>query len=244
MDKILILGATSIIARELALQFARAGARLCLAARDHDELERIGADLRLRTAATIHQLCFDATEFASHSTLIAQAAAALEGLDGVVLCFGEMGNQDDAERDPAAALAIVNANYAGAVSLLTLAANRLERQGHGFIIVIGSVAGERGRRPNYIYGSAKGALALFSQGLRARLRPKGVTVMTVKLGLVDTRMSWGRKGPKGITPAAAAAAIYRDFRRGHLVVFVPAIWRPIMAIVRLIPERIFQRLSF
>ena len=244
MEKVLIVGATSIIARELALQFARAGAALCLAARDRDELERVGADLRLRSGATVHQLCFDATAFASHAELIAQAAAVLEGLDGVMVCFGEMGDQDDAEHDPAAALAIVNINYAGAVSLLTVAADRLERQGHGFIIVIGSVAGERGRRSNYIYGSAKGGLALFTQGLRARLRPKGIGVMTVKLGLVDTRMSWGRKGPSGISPATAAAAIYRNFRRGRLVVFVPAIWRPIMAIVRLIPERIFQRLNF
>lgn len=244
MNKLLLLGATSVIARELALRFARAGAALCLAARDEDELGRVSADLRLRTGAAVHQLRFDAADFASHSALIAGAGAALEGLDGVVLCFGEMGDQERAEHDPAAALAIVNANYAGAVSLLTLAADRLESQGHGFIIVIGSVAGERGRRPNYIYGSAKGGLALFTQGLRARLRPKAIRVMTVKLGLVDTRMSWGRRGPAGVTPAAAAAAIYRAYQRGRLVVFVPAMWRPIMAIVRLIPERLFQRLSF
>jgi NAD(P)-dependent dehydrogenase (short-subunit alcohol dehydrogenase family) len=188
---------------------------------------------------------FDASDFASHDEFVRHAAGQLGGLDGVVVCFGTLGDEDAAQTDPGAALATLHQNFSGAVSLITLAARHLEQQRSGFIIVIGSVAGERGRKKNYVYGSAKGALALFAQGLRGRLAESNVHVMTVKLGTVDTRMTWGREGALlTIAPTKAADLIFAAYRKRAEVVYVPWFWRIIMGAVRLIPESRFKRLSF
>jgi decaprenylphospho-beta-D-erythro-pentofuranosid-2-ulose 2-reductase len=245
MSKVLILGATSPIARALALRFASDGTRLYLAARDADEARRVAEDIGTRAGATALSGTFDAADFGSHDEFVRRAAGELGGLDGVVLCFGTLGDEDAAQTDPAAALATLHQNFTGAVSLITLAARHLEQQRSGFIIVIGSVAGERGRARNYVYGSAKGALALFAQGLRGRLAKSGVHVMTVKLGTVDTRMTWGREGAMlTVAPTRAADLIYAAYRRRSEVVYVPWFWRFIMGAVRLIPESRFKRMSF
>ncbi len=181
----------------------------------------------------------------SHDEFVRHAATALGGLDGVVVCFGTLGDEDSAQTDPAEALATIHQNFTGAVSLITLAARHLEQQRSGFIIVIGSVAGERGRKKNYVYGSAKGALATYAQGLRGRLAASGVHVMTVKLGTVDTRMTWGREGALlTISPAKAADLIYAAYRKRAEVVYVPWFWRLIMGAIRMIPESRFKRVSF
>jgi len=244
MSKILILGATSPIARELAMRFAQDGSAVFLAARDRGEAERLASDISIRTGATAIPGIFDASELYFHATFVEKAIEALGGLDGVVLCFGTLGDEAVAQTNPDEAVATVNQNFTGAVSLLTLVARHLEQQRSGFVIVIGSVAGERGRSRNYVYGSAKAALATFTQGLRARLSRVGVTVLTVKLGTVDTRMTWGRESMLVVAPEAAADAIIAAWRRKADVVFVPWFWRPIMGIVRMIPERIFKRTSF
>jgi decaprenylphospho-beta-D-erythro-pentofuranosid-2-ulose 2-reductase len=244
MSRILILGATSPIARELAMRFANEGASLFLAARDRGEAERLASDISIRTGATAVPGIFDANELYFHATFLEKAIETLGGLDGVVVCFGTLGDETVAQTNPEEAVATVNQNFTGAVSLLTLAGRHLEKQQSGFIIVIGSVAGERGRARNYVYGSAKAALATFTQGLRARLSRAGVAVLTVKLGTVDTRMTWGRDSMLVVAPEAAADAIIAAWRRKADVVFVPWFWRPIMGIVRMIPERIFKRTSF
>jgi short-subunit dehydrogenase len=245
MSKVLILGATSPIARALALRFASDGTRLYLAARDANEARRVAEDIGTRAGATALSGTFDAADFGSHDEFVRRAAGELGGLDGIVLCFGTLGDEDAAQTDPAAALATLHQNFTGAVSLITLAARHLEQQRSGFIIVIGSVAGERGRARNYVYGSAKGALALFAQGLRGRLAKSGVHVMTVKLGTVDTRMTWGREGAMlTVAPIRAADLIYAAYRRRAEVVYVPWFWRFIMGAVRLIPESRFKRMSF
>src|SRR5712664_988057 len=209
MQKILILGATSPIARALALKFAYDGARLYLAARDASEAQRVAEDVCFRAGVGTLSGTFDAVDFASHDEFVRHAANELGGLDGVVVCFGTLGDEEAAQTDPDAAIATINQNFTGAVSLITLAARHLEQQRSGFIIVIGSVAGDRGRARNYVYGSAKGALALFTQGLRGRLAQAGVHVMTVKLGTVDTRMTWGREGTRlTVAPVQAADSIY------------------------------------
>src|SRR5262249_13987886 len=159
---ILILGATSPIARALAMHFAAEGNSLFLAARDPVEAERLAADITLRTGALAIPGVFDSAELYFHATFFEKTVAALRGLDGVVLCFGTLGDEPAAQTIPAEAVATVNQNFTGAVSLLTLAARHLEEQRSGFIVVIGSVAGERGRAKNYVYGSAKGALATFA----------------------------------------------------------------------------------
>lgn len=245
MTKILILGATSPIARALALRFASDGARLYLAARDGEEVRRVADDIGVRAGVPALSGTFDASDFASHDQFIRDAAEKLGGLDGIIVCFGTLGDEDAAQTDPAAALATIHQNFTGAVSLITLAARHLEQQRSGFIIVIGSVAGERGRARNYVYGSAKGALAIFAQGLRGRLAKSGVHVMTVKLGTVDTRMTWGRDGALlTIAPAKAANLIYAAYQRRAEVVYTPWFWRLIMGAIRLIPESRFKRVSF
>lgn len=245
MTRVIILGATSPIARILAMRFAQDGGAVYLAARDAGEAARIASDISVRTGTVARSGAFDASDFASHAEFIRRAAEELGGLDGVVLCFGTLGDEDAAQIDPAAALATLHQNFTGAVSLMTLAARRLEEQQHGFMIVIGSVAGDRGRAKNYVYGAAKGGLHTFTQGLRGRLARAGVHVMTVKLGTVDTRMTWGREGTLlTVAPEKAANAIYAAYQRKAEVVYVPWFWRPIMGVVKLIPERFFKRTSF
>lgn len=245
MARILILGATSPIARELALRFAAEGSTLYLAARDAGEAARIAADITVRARVAVRSGAFEAGAIETHRELIARASAEMDGLDGVVLCFGTLGDEELSRHDPAEAARVVGDNFTGAVSLLTIAAERLEAQRSGFIIVLGSVAGDRGRQKNYVYGSAKGALALFAQGLRGRLASASVDVLTVKLGLVDTRMTWGRPGVfLSVAPARAAARIHAAWQRRTSVIYVPGWWRLIMAAVKLIPEPIFKRLNF
>jgi decaprenylphospho-beta-D-erythro-pentofuranosid-2-ulose 2-reductase len=245
MTKLLILGATSPIARLLAMRFAQDGATLYLAARDADEAAKIASDIAVRAGTTAFSGAFDAADFATHADLVRRATDAMGGLDGVVLCFGTLGDEDAAQVEPAAAIATLHQNFTGAVSLMTIAARPLEEQKRGFMIVIGSVAGDRGRARNYVYGSAKAGLHAFSEGLRGRMARAGVHVMTVKLGTVDTRMTWGREGTLfSVAPEHAANAIYAAYQRKAEVVYVPWFWRPIMAIVRIIPERIFKRTSF
>ncbi len=242
--KVLILGATSPIARAIGLRFARDGADLLLAARDLTESDRIAGDLRVRGGHATHSAAFDAADLASHPDFVRRAIEALGGFDGIVIAFGTLGDEAAAQADPAEALKTISQNFTGAVSLMTLLGEHLQKQGHGFIIVLASVAGDRGRSRNYVYGSAKGALALFAQGMRGRLARSGVHIMTVKLGFVDTRMTWGRDGLLLVaSPGEAAEKIYAAWKRGAEVVYVPGFWRPIMAAVRFIPERLFKRMS-
>lgn len=243
--KVLILGGTSPIARLLAIRFASIGAHLYIASRDETEGGRIANDIRIRSGVPALAGKFDATDFASHAEMIELATKELGGLDGVVLCFGTLGDEDKAQVEASEALTTIHQNFTGAVSILTIAAQKLEAQGSGFIVVIGSVAGDRGRKRNYVYGSAKGALHLFMQGLRARLSKTKVHVMTVILGTVDTRMTWGREGTLfTVPPERAADLIFAAWRKKRDVVYVPSFWRPIMAVVRAIPERIFKHASF
>jgi decaprenylphospho-beta-D-erythro-pentofuranosid-2-ulose 2-reductase len=243
--KVLILGATSPIARILALRFAAIGAHLYLAARDEAEVTRVALDLQVRSGVPVKAGKFDAIDFASHAAMIERASSELGGLDGVVLCFGTLGDEEKAQADAGEAIATIDQNFTGAVSMLTLAAHRMEAQGSGFIVVIGSVAGDRGRKRNYVYGAAKGALHLFLQGLRARLLKTGIQVTTVILGTVDTRMTFGREGTLfTIPPERAADLIFDAWRKKRDVVYVPWFWRPIMGVVRAIPERIFKHSSF
>jgi decaprenylphospho-beta-D-erythro-pentofuranosid-2-ulose 2-reductase len=243
--KVLILGATSPIARALAMRFARDGASFYLAARDTGEATRIAQDIGVRTGAVAHSGTFEAGHYASHPKLIDTAAQVLGGLDGVVLCFGTLGDETAAQRDPVQTVEVINQNFTAAASILTVVADRLESQQSGFIIVIGSVAGDRGRARNYVYGSAKGALALYTQGLRGRFARSKVHVMTAILGTVDTRMTWGREGTLlSVPPDRVAHGVYQAWRRKSDVVYVPFFWRFIMGGLKMIPERFFKQLRF
>ena len=241
---VLIIGATSSIAKALAHQMAQQGVALHLAARDKFEVERITQDIAIRYQAPISWSVFEALDYHTHPQLFQKALDNLGSLDGVVVCLGELGNQEKAQVDFDHAQRIINSNYTGVVSVLTHGANYLATQEHSFIIVISSVAGDRGRQSNYIYGSAKGALSLFVQGLRNRLSSSGVHVMTVKPGFVDTKMTFAKEGMFLVaSPEQVAISVMRALKKGKDIVYIPWFWWSIMLIIRTIPEFLFKQLK-
>src|SRR4030095_2995501 len=205
---VLILGATSSLARAVATLLASEGANLYLAGRDAFEVERVAADLAIRYRANVKWGSLEATEYGEHLEFFDRVIAALGRLDIVVSSLGELGDQNRAQTDFDHARRIMESNYTGVASILTYAANYLEERGSGMIVGISSVAGDRGRQSNYVYGSAKGAFSLFLQGLRNRLSKRGVRVVTVKPGFMDTKMTFGKQGMFLVaSPDAVAAAI-------------------------------------
>ena len=244
MRKVLIIGATSAIAQETAKRFAEGGDQLFLAGRNPEKLDALAADLRVRGAAKVASMALDLNDFDRHATLVDMAYEALGGLDTVLIAHGTLSDQKACEQDFQVALRGYHTNFLGAVSLLTMLANRFEAQGHGCLAVISSVAGDRGRQSNYYYGSAKGGLSVFLQGLRNRLAPSGVQVLTIKPGFVDTPMTVDfRKGALWVGPNTIAAGIHRAIRRRSDEVYLPWFWWGIMAVIKAIPERIFKRLK-
>lgn len=240
---VLILGATSAIARATAAEFARCGTRLYLAARDADELRRIAADLRLRHNVEIRHGVFDAEATETHAAFLQSVINEMSDLSGVVLAFGYLGDPH-AARDFPEAGKIIARNFTGAASILGHCANYFEPMKRGFIIGISSVAGDRGRQSNYVYGAAKGALSLYLQGLRNRLFASGVRVITIKPGFVDTAMTYGMPGLFLVaTPQYIGERIVRALDKSADVVYLPWFWRYIMLIIRHIPESIFKRMK-
>jgi len=239
----LILGASSSVARAFARAVAETGAAILLAGRDRDDLTRTAGDLRVRGAAAAQVLDFDARDLAGHAEL-ARRCDAVEGVLNVFLAFGTMPGQEEIDRDPSLIPGVIESNYTGAVSVLARLAPLLEARGAGKVVVLGSVAGDRGRLKNYVYGSAKAGLHAYLQGLRARLCRKGVTVTTVKPGFMDTAMTWNVPGMFLVaSPDRAARAMLRHALKGREVAYVPGFWRLIMTIITAIPERVFKKLS-
>jgi short-subunit dehydrogenase len=244
MRKVLIVGASSAIAQAVARQLAARGDALFLLARSEERLAAQAADLRIRGASEVGFSAFDADLLDSHAALLEQAHANLGGLDVVLIAYGTLNEQRACEGDVALALQALHTNGTSVIALLTLLANRFEAQGHGTLAVIGSVAGDRGRQSNYVYGAAKGMLSVFLQGLRNRLHKRGVRVLTIKPGFVDTPMTAAfNKGPLWASPDAVGARIILALDKGWDVVYAPGFWRPIMLMIRLIPERLFKRLA-
>jgi short-subunit dehydrogenase len=244
-DVWLILGASSAVARAFARAVAAEGGALLLAGRDLEDIERSAADLRAR-GAHVDVLAFDAADFVGHGAF-AQRCAAARGADGrlnVFLAFGAMPDQAAIDAQPLLIVDTVTANFTGAASVLTHLAPILEVQGSGRVVALTSVAGDRGRLKNYVYGAAKAGLNAYLQGLRARLFRAGVTVTTVKAGFLDTAMTFGLPGMFLVaSPEDCAAACLRHAAKGREVVYFPFFWFGIMTIIRAIPERIFKRLS-
>jgi len=244
MKKILIVGATSAIAEAAARRWAAQGHALYLLGRNPERLQSLAADLKVRGAASAACGVLDLNQFEQHAAAIDSAAAAMGGLDTVLIAHGTLGDQKRCEQDFAAALQELNTNAISVISLLTLLANRFEAQRHGALAVIGSVAGDRGRQSNYVYGTAKGAVAIFLQGLRNRLQPAGVQVLTIKPGFVDTPMTASfKKGALWATPDAVGASIVAAIEKGRDVIYTPWFWFGIMTIIRLVPERLFKKLK-
>lgn len=240
----LIVGASSAIARAFARCVARRGAALTLAGRDLADLEATAADARARGAAEARAVLCDVTEASSRAALVAAVARPGSRLN-VFAAVGDMPEQEAMNRDDGLLVRMIDATYAGPVALLNALAPGFEQQGGGCVIVLGSVAGDRGRRKNYLYGSAKAGLAVYAEGLRARLFRHGATVTLVKPGFIDTAMTWGLPGLFLVaTPDACANAALRAAERGRPVVYHPGFWRWIMLLIRLLPSAAMKRLNF
>jgi len=244
VPSVLILGATSAIASALAREFATHKFDLVLGGRDREELSALASDFSLRYGVRAGVLPLDALDTQSHaSTLRSFLAEAGNALEGVVVCMGYLGDQAKGQCDWEEARRILETNFTGCVSALNILANHFEPRRAGFICAISSVAGDRGRQSNYLYGAAKAGLSAYLQGLRNRLFHAHVKVLTVKPGFVDTHMTYGRSGLFLVaSPESVAKDIFRAIVKGKDVVYLPWFWRPIMLVVRSIPEGIFKRL--
>ncbi len=243
---VVIAGAGSTLARAMAMHFAARDFALVLADPDTAELGVIAQDLRVRYGMPCHVLHFDALDYGTHPGFVTECAAALGGLpDGMVVCFGVLPVQEDAQKDFAAARRCLDVNYTGAMSVLERFAEAFAERGSGFLAAVSSVAGDRGRQSNYHYGAAKAALSVFLSGLQNRLHKRGVSVTTIKPGFLDTKMTWGLDLPARMVtdPEYAAGIAVRAILKRRGVVYVPEKWRLIMLIIRHIPGVIFKRLS-
>jgi short-subunit dehydrogenase len=244
MKKILILGATSAIAKATARQWAAEGHSFFLVGRNKEKLEALENDLKARGAyQTASETC-DLIDYSRHFALIENADHAIGNVDTVLVAHGELGRQADLQQSSEESMRSFHTNFLSVVSLLTIIANKFEKLKNGTLVVISSVAGERGRQSNYIYGSAKGGLSIFLQGLRNRLYPAGVNVITIKPGFVDTPMTREfPKGPLWASPETIAKGIVQAVEKKQDEVYLPWFWHWIMMIIRSIPERLFKKLK-
>jgi decaprenylphospho-beta-D-erythro-pentofuranosid-2-ulose 2-reductase len=244
MNKILIVGGTSAIACGVAREYANQGAKLFLLGRNRGRLENVVSDLKVRGAEEVAFAAGDLVDSAVHERLLATAWETFGGFDVALVAYGSLPDQSACEGDPRIASASIQVNFVSAVSWLLLLAGRFQSQGHGTIAAISSVAGDRGRQSNFVYGSAKSGLTTFLEGLRNRLYRSGIRVLTVKPGFVATPMTAHlRKTALFAEPDAVGRTIVRAIARGRDVVYVPWFWRGILCTVRHIPEKIFKRLS-
>lgn len=244
MRRILIVGANSAIAEATARLFAARGDALCLVARDAARLATLAADLAVRGAVRTATATLDVTDFAAQAAVIDTAERELGGLDTVLIAHGTLSDQAECETSVEALRREFDINAISVMALLTPIANRFATQGFGDIAVISSVAGDRGRLSNYVYGSAKAAVSAFLSGLRQRLQKSGVNVLTIKPGFVDTPMT--RDFPKGALwaqPDAVAAGIVKAIDRRRSVVYLPWFWALIMFVIRSVPEFVFKRVK-
>jgi short-subunit dehydrogenase len=238
---VLIVGATSAIAAEVARLYAGGGASLVLTGRNPARLAAVGDDLRVRGAIKVETEVFDVLDRDRHAALVDRAFAG--GLDVALLAHGDLPDQQRCQTDPREAARALELNLVATVELLTLLASGFEARGAGTIAVITSVAGDRGRQSNYVYGAAKAGVSVFLQGLRQRLRATGVRVVTLKPGFVNTPMTAHLpRNPLASSPQRAARAIYRAIEARRDVAYIPWFWRPVMALIRALPESLFKRL--
>ena len=239
---VLILGGRSDIGLAIAHAFAAGGHPVMLAARGSATLETDLADIALRHGVTVTLHDFDALDTASHPGFV----DGLPSLPEIAVCaVGALGNQAGDEHDPAAAIAVMRANFEGPATILAVLADRFEARGRGTLVGISSVAGERGRATNYIYGAAKAGFTAYLSGLRNRLAKQNVHVLTVLPGFVATRMTAGMDLPAKLTatPQAVGAAVRRAVETRRNVIYVKPIWWLVMAVIKAIPEPVFKKLK-
>ena len=244
VQSVLVLGGGSEIGLAVAHRLVRDGARtVVLAGRTPASYAAAERSLREAGATDVRSTVFDADDTDSHAEVVDRVRAEVGDVDVAVVAFGVLGDQDVDERDPASAVAVARTNYLGGVSVLTVLAERLKAQGHGAVVVLSSVAGERVRRSNYVYGSSKAGLDGFATGLADALVGTGVRVLVVRPGFVRTRMTAGMEpAPLSTTAEAVAEAVVRALPGAATVVWVPGALRVVMSLLRHVPRPVFRRL--
>jgi decaprenylphospho-beta-D-erythro-pentofuranosid-2-ulose 2-reductase len=244
VQSVLVLGGASDIARATLRELvARRTRTIVLAGRDLASLTPVANELRAGGATTVETVAFDARDVAAHEAFVDDVFARAGDIDVAILAFGVLGDQAQAELDSRAAVDIAEVNYVGAVSVTVPLVQKLRAQGHGTIVVLSSVAGERARRSNFVYGSSKAGLDAFFQGLSDSLACSGVHVMVVRPGFVHTKMTEGMDpAPLSTTPEAVATAIVHGLERGRETIWVPSTLRYVMSALRHVPRGVFRRL--
>ena len=244
VQSVLVLGGGSDIARSTVRELVKRRARtIVLAARDPESVRTVADELRAAGATTVETLAFDARDTASHDAFVADVFDRVGDIDLALLAFGVLGDQEEAEHDGRAAVDIAEVNYVGSVSVTVPIAQRMRTQGHGTIVALSSVAGERARRSNFVYGSSKAGMDAFFQGLGDSLVGSGVRVMIVRPGFVHTKMTDGMDAaPFSTTPEAVADAIVRGLARNRETVWVPSQMRYVMSVLRHVPRPVFRKL--
>jgi decaprenylphospho-beta-D-erythro-pentofuranosid-2-ulose 2-reductase len=243
--KILIIGATSAIAKATARIYAEQKQELFLLARNADRLNQLTADLKVRGAAAVDSIVVDLSKHNEHGAALEAAFAFLETIDVALICHGSLPDQTASEINFKLAQKEINTNGLSVISLLTILSQKLTQQGGATIAVITSVAGDRGRQPNFVYGAAKSMVSVYLQGLRGKLFPHHVHVLDIRPGLVDSPMTAHlKKGALWSSPERVAEKIVRSIKARKHIVYAPGYWRAIMFVVRLTPEFIFKRLKF
>jgi len=240
--RIIVLGGLSEIAEATCRLYAKDGARIVIAGRNESRLEQVAADLRIRGAGQVEVEAIDLAT-ADAEPIISKWAQALGGVDVVLVAYGVLGDQEVVERDLKAAADLIDVNFRSAALWCLAAANHLEAAKGGALVVIGSVAGDRGRQSNYLYGATKGGLGILVQGLAHRLARSGAKAVLIKPGFVDTAMTAHipNKGALWSSPAKIAALIRKSAERNSPIVYAPGYWWPIMTIVKNVPAKIFHR---
>jgi decaprenylphospho-beta-D-erythro-pentofuranosid-2-ulose 2-reductase len=244
MKRILIIGANSAIAEATARLYAGRGDALYLIARSQEKLDRLQQDLKVRGAAEVQNQTLDVNDINAHANMIETVFKQWPTLDLCLMAQGTLPEQKACEQSVEQMLHEISTNATSTLALLTLLANRLETQKSGTLAVITSVAGDRGRQSNYVYGAAKAMVSRFLQGLRNRLTCQGIQVIDIKPGFVDTPMTAQfPKGPLWAQPEQVAQAIVEGVDKGKHTLYTPWFWRWIMLVIKCIPEAIFKKLS-
>lgn len=245
MKNWIIVGACSAMAEAVAQRWAREGYALFLVARNAERLALVAADIETRGARQVATHLLDVNDLEAHAACYRAAQAALGKVDGILIAHGTLPDQRACEASVEMTLKEITTNGTSVVSLCSIAANDMAARGEGIIAVISSVAGDRGRQSNYVYGAAKGMVSTFLQGLRNRLFKSGVHVLTIKPGFVDTPMTADieKGGPLWATPDQVADSIIKAINQQKDVAYVPWFWWGIMVIIKSIPEKIFKRLG-
>lgn len=245
MKKILIIGATSAIATACARLWAKENTIFYLVGRDEIKLQNTADDLKARSSSDVHTETIDLCDFDSHEPMLETCFSTLGEVDIILIAHGTLPDQLKCEKDASLALKEFTSNALSTIAILTPLANRMEKQGYGTIAVISSVAGDRGRQSNYLYGSAKASITTFCEGLRVRLYKKGVHVLTIKPGFVDTPMTHGLPLPSLLvsSPDKISRCITKGIDRHSNTIYTPHYWSLIMFMIRSIPAFFFKRLS-